>query len=87
MDLEGIMISEISQRKTNTIWSHLYVDSKKQRNKTKWQQIDTQKKYVLVRGEEFGEGKIGKVNLEVQTSSYKINKAQGYNIQHKEYGQ
>ena len=87
MDLEGIMISEISQRKTNTIWSHLYVDPKKQRNKTKWQQIDTQKKYVLVRGEEFGEGKIGKVNLEVQTSSYKINKSQGCNIQHKEYGQ
>ena len=28
MDLEGIMLSEISQRKTNTIWYHLYVESK-----------------------------------------------------------
>ena len=29
MDLEGIMLSEMSQRKTNTVWSHLYVESKK----------------------------------------------------------
>ena len=29
MDLEGIMLSEISQRKTNTVWYHLYVESKK----------------------------------------------------------
>ena len=28
-DLEGIMISEISQRKTNTVYYHLYVESKK----------------------------------------------------------
>ena len=25
MDLEGIILSEISQRKTNTIWHHLHV--------------------------------------------------------------
>ena len=29
MDLEGIMLSEISQTKTNTEWSHLYVKSTK----------------------------------------------------------
>ena len=29
MDLEGIMLSEISQKKTNTVWHHLYVESKK----------------------------------------------------------
>ena len=30
MKLEGIMITEISQkRKTNTVWYHLYVASKK----------------------------------------------------------
>ena len=29
MDLEGIMLSEISQRKTNTVWYNLYVESKK----------------------------------------------------------
>ena len=29
MDPEGIMLSEISQRKTNTVWYHLYVNLKK----------------------------------------------------------
>ena len=29
MDLENIMFSERSQRKTNTIWYHLHVESKK----------------------------------------------------------
>ena len=29
MDLEGIMLSEISQRKKNTVWYHLHVESKK----------------------------------------------------------
>ena len=28
MDLEGIMLSEISQRKTNTVWYYLHVESK-----------------------------------------------------------
>ena len=27
-DVEGIMLSEISQIKTNTMWYHLYVESK-----------------------------------------------------------
>ena len=29
MDLEIIILSEVSQRKTNIIWHHLYVESKK----------------------------------------------------------
>ena len=29
MDLEGIMLSEISQTKTNTVRYHLYMESKK----------------------------------------------------------
>ena len=29
MELEGIMFSEISQRKTNSVCYHLYVESKK----------------------------------------------------------
>ena len=32
IDLEVVMLSEISQRKTNTIWFHLYVKCKKQNN-------------------------------------------------------
>ena len=35
MDLEGIRQSEFSQTKTNTIWSHLYVESKKQTKQNK----------------------------------------------------
>ena len=33
MDLEGIILSEISQTEKDTLWSHLYVESKKQMNK------------------------------------------------------
>ena len=29
MDLEGIMLSEISQPEKDTVWHHLYVESKK----------------------------------------------------------
>ena len=29
MDLEGIMLNEVSQTETNTVSYHLYVDSKK----------------------------------------------------------
>ena len=36
MNLEGVMLSEISQtEKTNTEWSHLYVESKKQKKTNK----------------------------------------------------
>ena len=42
MDLEGIMLSEISQRKTNTILSQLYTESKKRTNITKQSQIREQ---------------------------------------------
>ena len=56
MDLEGIMLSEISQRKTNTVWSHLYVESKKKQNEQAKQNenrlIDADNKLVPARGEE-----------------------------------
>ena len=57
MNLEGIILSEISQSKTNTIdtWSHLYVYSKKQ-NKP----LDAENKRVVVRKERGrGVGEIG----------------------------
>ena len=28
VDLEGTMLSEVSQTETNTVWSHLHVESK-----------------------------------------------------------
>ena len=34
MELENIMLSEISKRKTNTVWSYSYVEFKKQ---NKWE--------------------------------------------------
>ena len=37
MDLKGIMLSGISQRKTNTLSSHLYVDSKRTPRQTSGQ--------------------------------------------------
>ena len=30
VDLEGIVLSEVNQRKTNTVCFHLYVESKRQ---------------------------------------------------------
>ena len=35
MDFEGIVLSKISQRKTNTVWFHSNMDYKKT-NKNKW---------------------------------------------------
>ena len=32
MDLEMIILSEAKQRKTNIIWCHLYVESKKKKD-------------------------------------------------------
>lgn len=34
MNLEGIMLREIRQRKINTVQFHLYIEFKKQTNKT-----------------------------------------------------
>ena len=38
LDLEGIMLSEISQWKINTVWYHLYVESKKYNKTSKYNQ-------------------------------------------------
>ena len=35
MDLESIMLSEICQTKPNTVWSHLYVESKEKKKEQK----------------------------------------------------
>ena len=47
MDPEGIMLSEISQGKTNTVGPHLYVESKQQKTKTKL--VDTENRLVVAR--------------------------------------
>lgn len=48
VDLEGIMLRDISQRKTNTIWPYLYVDSKKEK-KTKTNLKDKENRLVITR--------------------------------------
>ena len=52
MNLEGIILSEISQRKTNIEWFCLHVESKK--NKTV-KLIETKGRKVVVRGQGMGE--------------------------------
>ena len=54
VDLDGIMLSEISQRKTNTVWSLLYVECKAY-TQSKMKQaenklIDTENGLVVARG-------------------------------------
>ena len=41
MDLEGIMLSEISQRKTNAVWYQLYVESKKTQQTSEYNKKET----------------------------------------------
>ena len=72
------MLSEISQtEKANTVWSGLYVESQK----TKL--TETQSRMVIARGWRWG--KWGDVDQNVQTSSYKMNKFWGSNVQHGDY--
>ena len=60
MDLEGIMLSEISQRKTNSVWYHLYVESKKYNELVNITNrlTDTESKQVVTSGG-GGRGKTG----------------------------
>ena len=68
------MLSEISQRKTKTVWSHLYVEYKKAKL------IETESRMVVAK--DRGCGKWGDVGQKMQTSSYKLNKFWGCNVQH-----
>ena len=70
MDLEVIMLSEISQRKINTVWYHLYVESKKYNkvvNITKKKQIHRYREQTT--GYHWGEGERGNIRVgeEAQT--------------------
>ena len=51
MDLEGLMLSKISETKTNTVLSHFHVESKeKQKTKQQATLIDTENRLVVARG-------------------------------------
>ena len=47
MNLEGIRLSEVSQRKTNAVCYHLYVESKKQRKLVNIKKKKKEKKQTL----------------------------------------
>ena len=57
-NMEGIMQSKISQRKINTVWFHLYVETKKTNEQALQNKRvrDTDNKQVVARGGK-GEGK------------------------------
>ena len=66
MDLEIIVLSEVSQTKTNIIWEHLYVESKKKTKKPKWtyfqnrkRVIHTEYKLMVIKGERGERVKLG----------------------------
>ena len=73
MDLEGIRLSEISQTKTNTVWYHLYVESKKYTkivNITKKKQTHRYRELVVTSRGARGHIRVGE--WKVQTIGYKI---------------
>ena len=65
MGSEGFMLSEMSQRKTNTVWYLLYVESTEKQqtteyNKKKGRLTDKENKLVVTSGErEEARGKMG----------------------------
>ena len=67
MDLKSIILSEVSQIKTNIIWHHIYIESKRwykwpylqNRNRL----IATENKLMVTKGNSEGEGKRDKLQV------------------------
>ena len=78
MDLENIMLSEISQTEKDKYCISLMYEKRKN------ELIETENRFVVARGE-GRELQMGKGSQEVQTSSYKIKKSWGCNAQHGDY--
>ena len=77
MDLQIIILSEVSQRKTNIIWYHLYVESKKmiQMNlftKQKHTFRHRKQTYGYWRGKDGRRDKLGIWDSQIHTSVYTI---------------
>ena len=68
MDLEIIILSEVSQKETNIIWNHLYVESKKWYKWTYLQNrnslTDIKNKLTVTKGEGEEEGLIRSLGTE-----------------------
>ena len=78
MDLMGIVLSEISQTKKDKcqMISLIYGIFKK-----KYRLIGTENRLVVARGRGWKVGEMGEETQKVQTSSYRIKKSYGHNIQ------
>ena len=64
---------------TNIVWSHSYMEPKKTNKLTETDDL------WLPEVEGWGEGELEEGGQKVQTSSYKINKYYGCNVQHGDY--
>ena len=58
VDIQGIMLSEICQTKTNTAWSHLYEEYKKQNKQSRNRLTETDNKEMVTIERGGGLGKI-----------------------------
>ena len=74
-------MKSVRLRKTNTVWSHLYVESKKNKK-----QIHRNRDQICgCQKQGGGVGELDEGGQKVQTSGYKINKYWGYNVQYDDY--
>ena len=75
MDPEIIILSEVSQRKTNIIWHHLYVESQKNDTneliyKTEIDSPTKKRNFWLLKGKCWGEGINWKFGIDIRTLLY-----------------
>ena len=80
--------AEWNKTKTNTVWFHLYVESKIQNKWKKHNKANSHRENKeMVAGMEVvgGMSKIGEGDSEVQPSSYNINESWGWYVQCGEY--
>ena len=62
LDVKGIMLSKMSQKKTNITWSHLNVESKTQNKWTNKMQIGLYRQSKLVVFGSAGSGELGAID-------------------------
>ena len=84
INIEDIKLNEINQTETNALWSHLYMQSKKNILKQPNSQILRAYWWLSEAGGGCGMGIIGENSQKLQTFSYKIN-VRGYNSLHGDY--
>ena len=87
MDLEIIILSEVSQTKTNIICYHLYVESKKSDTSELIYKTETQglqkkeKKPMVTKGETVvGRDKLGVWDKHIHTAIYIVDNQQGLTV-------